>query len=51
MGKPLRGHDGRVLSVALSTDGSRIASGGEDGTVRVWDAASGAAVSDPIRGH
>jgi WD40 repeat protein len=46
-----QGHEGVVHSVAVSADGSRIASGGEDGTIRVWDTASGAAVGEPLRGH
>ena len=38
----LRGHEGRVTSVAFSGDGTRLASGSADGTVRLWDMATGA---------
>jgi WD40 repeat protein/sterol desaturase/sphingolipid hydroxylase (fatty acid hydroxylase superfamily) len=37
----LTGHKGAVLCVAVSGDGRRILSGGADGTVKVWDAATG----------
>jgi WD40 repeat protein len=38
---PLLGHTGPVWSVAISPDGKRIVSGSQDGTARVWDAATG----------
>ena len=37
----LRGHESNVSSVAFSPDGKRIASGSQDDTVKVWDAATG----------
>ena len=36
-----RGHSASVGAVAWSPDGTRIASGGYDDTVRVWNAADG----------
>ncbi len=34
----LKGHTGRVEAVAVAPDGSWLATGGWDGTVRIWDA-------------
>ncbi|HLW68620.1 MAG TPA: hypothetical protein VKS79_25095, partial [Gemmataceae bacterium] len=42
-------HGAEVLSMAISGDGKMIASGGRDGTVRVWHTATGQ--SRLLRGH
>jgi len=46
----LRGHVGRVNAVAYNPDGKRLATGGEDHTIRIWDAATGREVAC-FRGH
>jgi WD40 repeat protein len=47
----LHGHNGSVLSVAFSPKGGMLASGENDGTIRLWDAASGQPFGEPLEGH
>ncbi|KAJ5708179.1 hypothetical protein N7488_007980 [Penicillium malachiteum] len=46
----LEGHSSSVYSIAWSPDGSRLASGSSDNTVRVWDPTTGQSVST-LEGH
>jgi WD40 repeat protein len=39
--KELQGHNGLVTALAFTADGQRLLTTGDDGTVRVWDVASG----------
>ncbi|MDR2096797.1 MAG: hypothetical protein LBP76_14940 [Treponema sp.] len=47
---PQLGHSAAVLSLALSPDGSRIISGSEDETVKLWDAEGGREIGT-LSGH
>lgn len=47
----LHGHTGNVRTVAISPDGTRIATGAQDNTIRLWDAAAGKTVGEPLSGH
>ena len=38
---PSSGHSGYVNSVAISADGTKVISGSDDKTIKIWDAASG----------
>ncbi len=46
----LRGHTGSIWAVAVSPDGMRIASCGEDRTIKVWNAITGTELAT-LQGH
>ena len=45
------GHEGEVLSAAFSPDGKRIVTASCDKTARIWDAATGKPIGEPLKGH
>jgi WD40 repeat protein len=51
VGEPLEGHTDLIRSVSFSPDGTRIVSGSDDETIRLWDAATGQPIGQPLRGH
>ena len=48
---PTVGHRGSIISVTFSPDGKRIVSGSLDQTLRLWDAATGSPIGEPMWGH
>jgi len=46
----LEGHTGAVWGAALSADGRLLATGGGDGTVRLWETQSGRLLAS-LQGH
>ena len=40
-----------MLSVAFSSDGTRIVSGSTDETMQIWDSQTGALLTEPFKGH
>lgn len=46
--RPFVGHTGAVMSVAFDPTGSRLVSGGSDGSVRLWDVATRKAFGEPL---
>ena len=46
----IKGHNGFVYSVAFSPDGTMLATGSFDGTIKIWDVQSGK-VLQTCKGH
>jgi WD40 repeat protein len=48
MGRPMEGHEGRILTLDFSPDGRTLTSAGEDGTVVLWDVNTRTPVGSPL---
>ena len=48
VGRPLEGHEARILTLDFSPDGRTLASASQDGTVVLWDVATRAAIGSPL---
>ena len=51
IGAPFKGHTEGVTSVAFSPDGTKVASGSNDNTIRMWGAMTGEPIGVPFEGH
>lgn len=49
-GRPFSGHTDRVTQIAFSEDNRKIVSLSDDHTLRIWDAATGTVIGEPIEG-
>ena len=47
----LRGHTDKVKSVCFSPDGTKIASGSSDKTIKIWNPQDGGAKPQTLDGH
>ena len=47
----IKAHPSEVLGVAFSADGKHVASGGQDGKVKLWDAVTGKELPLTLKGH
>ena len=48
VGRPLEGHEGRILTLDFSRDGRTLASASEDGTVVLWDVDTRTPIGSPL---
>jgi WD40 repeat protein/serine/threonine protein kinase len=49
--RQFNGHSGMVTAVAFFKDGRRFASCSRDGTIRIWEVATGNELAPPLKGH